>query len=245
MLTNSAEVVMREFTDSIIEIEAESSIDNWNRDELRRDYGMMRERLDRTKVSLDYHEIRDMDGNPENPLNSTQVDDLMHELNRRLKEVDGEAPADLAVSKLVLRLDVPEITPVTRSMSDEYELTFISDPATGEYRNRTEELNAEKGLYHELGFEYRNLNLRSVLETRAKYAEQGDAKLMGWGGPDDIRPRCSTGLAQAVLSAVLPDEYAQMKTYRVTDENVLEVVEPDDEEYALGADEPANGDGDE
>jgi len=226
ILTNSAAEVMRAFNDSIIEIEAEASIDNWNKDELRRDYGLMRQQLTRQKITLDYHEVRDNDGEPENPLTSEQVDDILQELNRRLDNFDRESAADMAVSKMVLRVNVPEITEVTRSTTDEYELTFVSDPA-GEARGPTERRNYDKGLYDELGFKYRNLNLRSVVETRAKYTEQADGKLMGWGGPEDVRPRCDTKLAQAIYQEVLPKEYRALKLYRIGEANrtVLQSIE--------------------
>lgn len=222
MLTNSAVEMMRAFDDNIIEIEAEASIDNWNRDELRRDYGLTWGQLTRQKVEIDYHEIRNNDGEPENPLTPGQVDDILQELRRRLTGFDQDFAPDMAVSKLQLRVEVPEITEVTRSQSDEYELTFISDPA-GDARDQTENRNYDKGLYTEMGFQYRNLNLRSVVETRAKYSEQSDGKLMGWGGPDDVRPRCSTKLAQAVNDHVLPDEYGALKWYRIGESNTTEL----------------------
>lgn len=231
ILTNSAAEVMRAFTDSIVEIEAEASIDNWNKDELRRDYGLMRQQLTRQQITLDYHEIRNNDGEPENPLTSEQVDDILQELNRRLDKFDRESAADMAVSKMVLRVNMPELTEVTRSTTDEYELTFVSDPA-GEAQERTESRNYGKGLYDELGFQYRNLNLHSVVETRAKYTEQADGKLMGWGGPGDVRPRCDTKLAQAIFSEVLPEDYQALKWYRIGEANrvVLASVETNESE---------------
>jgi len=226
ILTNSAAEVMRAFTDSIVEIEAEASIDNWNKDELRRDYGLMRERLSRQKITLDYQEIRDSDGETENPLTSGQVDDILQKMNRRLDNFDQDSAADMAVSKMVLRVNVPEITKVTRSTSDEYELTFISDPA-GEAREATEKRNYNKGLYDELGFQYRNLNLRSVVDTRAKYTEQSNGNLMSWSGPDDVQPRTNKNLAQAVHRNVLPEEYRGLKIYRIgnSNRNVLQSIE--------------------
>jgi len=221
MLTNSAVEMLEFFGDDIIEIEAEASLDNWNSDELLRDYGLARRQLTRQKLSLDYHQIRSEDG-PENPLTQSAIDDVLLKLNQHLDDFDSDATPDLAVSKLQVRVTSPEIQSATRAVSDEFELTFISDPA-GDAQDLTEQKNLGKGLYHDFGFEYRNLNLRSVVETRAKYAEQSDGKLMGWGGPDDVRPRCSTELAQAVYGQVLPEDYRALKWYTVGEDNVTEL----------------------
>jgi hypothetical protein len=221
MLTNSASEMLKFFGNDIIEIEAEASLDNWNSDELMRDYGLDRRQLTRQKITLDYHEIRSEDG-IENPLTERMADEMLLKVNKHLDSFNSEGRPDLAVSKLQIRVTSPEIEAATRAVSDEFELTFISDPA-GDARGLTEEKNFGKGLYHELGFEYRNLNLRSVIETRAKYAEQSDGKLMGWGGPDDVRPRCSTELAQAVYGMVLPDEFRALKWYTIGENDVTEL----------------------
>lgn len=223
LLTNSAAEVLAAFGESIIEIEAEASIDNWNRRELMRDHGLMHEQLNRDKVTLDYHKITDADGVAENPLTENQIDTLMSRVNRHLgTELAGNVEPDMAVSKLELRVTSDAIMNATRATTNEFELVFVSDPA-GDARDVTEEKNYHKGLYDEMGFEYRNLNLRSVYETRAKYAQQSDGKLMGWGGPTDTRPRCSEPLAQAVRQTIIPDEYGALKWYIVTEDNVTEL----------------------
>jgi len=220
MLTNSAREVINTFGAQIIEIEAEASLDTWNRDELMRDYGVMRHQLTRQKVSIDYHEIRNEHG-PENPITDAKAEKILAKIDDHLDDFSIDDSADLAVSKLRLRVSVEEIEDGTRAQSDEFELTFISDPA-GDAREITERKNAPH-LYEDLGFEYRNLNLRSVAEVRAKYTEQSDAKLMGWGGPTDVRPRCSNELAQAVHSNILPEKFAALKWYTVGEENTTQL----------------------
>lgn len=227
LLTNSAAEVLAAFGESIVDIEAEASIDTRNRRELMRDRGLMHEQLNRDKLTLDYHKITDADGMPENPLTEKQIDMVMSQVNRHL---DGELAAhvdpDMAVAKLELRLTSDEIMHATRATTNEFELLFVSDPA-GDAREVTKDKNYDKGLYDEMGFEYRNLNLRSVYETRAKYAQQSDGKLMGWGGPSDTRPRCDESLAQAVNDVVLPDEYGALKWYIVTEDNVTKLQSVD------------------
>jgi len=221
MLTHSALAMMEFFGTDIIEIEADVSVDNWNRSEASRDYGVTRKRLEREKLVLDFHEIRDADGNAENPLTSTARNEIERELHRHISsqsQVDGSP--DMSVSKLELCVDSPELREATRATTDEFELTFISDPA-GEADERTAARNPPR-FYEEYGFEYRNLNLRSVVETAAKYGGHGDGKMMGWGGPQDVRPRCTEKLAQAVCD-LLPDEYRAMKWYRVAEDDRIEL----------------------
>jgi len=221
LLTNSGVEVLNAFGKEIIELEAEASIDNWNRREVMRDYGLLHEQLARDKVTIDYHQITDADGMVENPITDSKADRIIDNLARHLTS-DHSVEPDMAVSKLVVRVTSEAMMEASRATTDEFELTFISDPA-GDARDVTEDKNFDKGLYDQMGFEYRNLNLHSVYETRAKYAEQSDGKLMGWGGPSDTRPRCSTALAQAVRQDVLPDGFGALKWYVVTEDNVTEL----------------------
>jgi len=221
MLTHSALAMMEFFGTDIIEIEADVSVDNWNRSEASRDYGVTRKRLEREKVVLDFHEIRDADGNAENPLTSTARNEIEGELHRHISsqsQVDGNP--DMSVSKLEVLVNSPELREATPATTDEFELTFISDPA-GDAREATAVRNPPR-FYEEYGFEYRNLNLRSVVETAAEYGGQGDGKVMGWNGPRDVRPRCTEAVAQAVYG-LLPDEYAAMKWYTVAEDDTLEL----------------------
>jgi len=221
MLTNSTLEMLDHFADQIIELEAEVSIDNWNRTEALRDFGLTRKQLQRQKMTIDYHEIRDDDGVAENPLTDDAIADIEEKLNYYIADFDKPLEPDMAVSKLQVVVESDEIEAVSRATSNEFELTFISD-AAGEARDLTEDLNYDKGLYDEYGFEYRNLNLRSVVETRAKYTEQSDGKLMGWGGPSDVRPRCTKQLAQAVYD-LLPTKFRAIKWYTVGEDDVIDL----------------------
>lgn len=221
MLTNSALEMLAHFGDQIIELEAEVSIDNWNRTEALRDFGLTRKQLQRQKMTIDYHEIRDDDGVAENPLTEDAIEDIKEKLGYYINDFEKDTEPDMAVSKLEVIVESDQIESVSRATSNEFELTFVSDPAGGA-RDLTEDLNYDKGLYDEFGFEYRNLNLRSVVETRAKYAEQSDGKLMGWGGPTDVRPRCTKQVAQAVYD-LLPTEFRAIKWYTVGEDDVIDL----------------------
>lgn len=227
LLTNSAAVVLDAFGESIIDIDAKASIDTWNRRELMQDYGLLHEQLNRDKLTLNYQQITDADGIAENALTEKKIDMVKSHIGRYLDgQLAGNVDPDMAVSKVDLRVTSDEIMEATQATTNEFELRFVSDPAA-EARELTKSLNYEKGLYDEMGFNYHNLNLRSVFETRAKYAEQSDGKVMGWGGPSDTRPRCSTKLAQAVNQTILPDKYGGIKNYVVTEDNVTKLQSVD------------------
>lgn len=225
MLTNSAVEMLDYFGDAIIEIEAQASMDTENIDELLRDYGLIWRQLQRQTVEFDYTQQRDLDGNPHNPLTEEAIEEVLTELRRRLNDPDAAVAPDMAVSRLVVRMEVPRLREVTRAQSDEFELTFSSDPVMGEAaREATAAANVENRLYRDLGFEYRNLNLRKVVETRVKYTQQGQAELMGWGGPGDTAGWCELPLARAVQETVLPEPYARLKFFHVDDANAVELA---------------------
>jgi hypothetical protein len=229
MLTNSAVEILETFTTDIMEIKAESCIDETNPESLMREYGLQRKQTHRQSVKLDYEAITDnTTGAVQNPLTEAAVDNIVHEIGLRLDDMTVDAQPDLAVRKLVLDVELPELERKTRALSDEFELTFVSDPAEdrGEPRDPaalTRMKNRDRRLYSDLSFDVQNLNLRSVLETTAKYTEQADPKIMGWGGPDDERPNTEPAVADAVRS-ILPDEYETVKDYGVTETDELVLI---------------------
>jgi hypothetical protein len=132
---------------------------------------------------------------------------------------------DLTVTSMLIRITEERLQEVTPAQSAEFDLLFVADPAEPPLREPTKRLNARRGLYSDLGFNITNLNLRSVIETEAKYHQQSDGQYLSWGGPDDIRPRTPDRLAIRINDHVLPDTYGMLKPYRVTDDSVLEVAE--------------------
>lgn len=224
MVTISADEVLQHFGENIIELQAHAAADTDNVDELNRDYGLLRRQKQREKVELNYQRQANVEGEPYNPLTPDARTEILNQTRRLLNPTDSTVLADLAVTKLVIRTEVPAIRNATRAQSDEFEFTFVSDRVLSDAaKEATQQANLEKALFTELGFEYRNLNLRSVIETRAKYTEQStNGKVMGWGGPDDTRGRCSHDISQAVKQHVLPAEYAKIKWFEVTEDHTLE-----------------------
>jgi hypothetical protein len=228
ILTNSAIEMMRTFTTDIVEIKAESSIDETNPDSLIRDYGLHRRQTHRQSVELDYTAIRDDTGQIENPLTEEAVDKIIHEFELRLDDMTVDAQPDLAVKRMVLNVSLPELERKTNALSEEFELTFVSDPAedNGEPNDpaaKTRMKNRERRLYSDLSFDVQNLNLHGVVETRAKYTEQANGRIMGWGGPYDKRPQTDPAVAPIVRS-VIPDEFEYLKEYGVTDTDELVLI---------------------
>jgi hypothetical protein len=229
ILTNSAIEMLQTFTTDIVEIKAESAIDETNPDSLMPEYGLRRKQTHRQSVTLAYKAITDnTTGEVENPMTEAAVDDIVREIGIRLDDMTVDAQPDLAVRKLVVEATLPELERQTRALSDEFELTFISDRAedrgeTNDPAAKTRMKNRDRRLYSDLSFDVQNLNLRSVVETRAKYTEQANGKIMGWGGPNDDRPDTDPAVTPAVRS-VIPDEYEWVKEYGITESNELVLI---------------------
>jgi|AKVG01.1.fsa_nt_gi hypothetical protein len=231
ILTNSAIEILEHFQEDIIEISATASTDTTNKDELIRTHGLTRETTTQQKVTLDYRRITDSDGDVQNPMNQDNIDRIKRNLRSKLDDPSMDAKPDMSVSSFKVDVVCPQITESSRARTDEYELTFYSDPIEEDVEQRkTRSANAGKGLFTDLSFNFRNLNLRSVVETRAKYAEQSNGQIWGWGGPDDIRPNAPIPVSQAVKMNVLPEDLDAMKHYDVSEENRMKVVGMVDEE---------------
>jgi hypothetical protein len=216
LLTNSAMEVLEHFQEDIVEIRAAASVDMTNKDQLLDDHGLIRKTTTTQKVALNYQRIVDSTGEIQNPMNEANIERIKRRLRSKLDDPAVGAEPDLAVSSFTVDIVCPEITEATRSRSDEYEVKFTSDPVEDDtFRWRTQNTNADKNLYTDLSFQFRNLNLRSVVETRAKYSEQTNGKVWSWGGLDDTEPNAETKVSQAVKNTALPEDIADMKQYVV------------------------------
>ena len=226
LLTNSLRAVLDAFGSDLIQLRASGSIETTNGtllDELR-DYGVSWEQQDQQRVSVDYEQRPGADG-PVNPLNADAQTRLLEEITALLAPQDTSVEPDLAVTQCTIRVTDERLEAVTPAQSPEFDLRFVSDPAEPPIREVTKRYNADRDLYGGLGFEVRNLNLQSVIETETKFHEQADGKYLSWAGPDDIRPRSPERLAVRVNEHVLPDAYGVLKPYVVTDDRVLELGE--------------------
>jgi len=228
ILTNSAVEMLQHFGEDIVEIKAQSATDDTNPDSLMPEYGLNRRQLQRHTVRLDYKRITDTNGEVENPLTESVIDEMIRRIGIQLDDLTVDAQPDLAVNKLVVNQTLPDLEKNTRALSDEFELTFISDPAEdrGEENDpaaKTRMKNRDRRLYTDLKFDVQNLNLRSVVETRAKYTEQANGKLMGWGGPQDERPDTDPSITPAVRG-VIPDQYEWVKEFGVTESDELVLI---------------------
>jgi hypothetical protein len=231
LLTNSFRAVVDAFGTQIIQLTAKGSTETTNGmliDELR-DYGVAWEQTDQQSVTVDYERLPGADG-PVNPLTEDARENLLEEIGVRLDPVDSDVDADLAVTQLTIRVSDDQLREVTPAQSSEFDLYFGSDPVEPAARELTKRRNLDRRLYDVLGFNCRNLNLRSVVETEAKFHQQSDGKFYSWGGPTDIRPRSPQRLAIRINDRVLPDEYGTLKPYKVTDDQVIELVEEEFED---------------
>jgi hypothetical protein len=134
---------------------------------------------------------------------------------------------DLSVTSMTVRVTDDRLAEVTPAQTSEFDLQFVADPAEEAVREATRRRNSERGLYTDLGFNVKNLNLRSVVETATLYTEQSDGRYMSWQGPEDIRPKLSEQLVIRINQHILPEEYGTLKPYQVTDDQVLDIANDD------------------
>jgi len=226
LLTSSLRELLETFGEDIIRLQAHGSVETTNRtavDDLRQ-YGVSREQQTNQRLAIEYEQLHGESG-PVNPLTSEACERIISELDAVLDTDRSSVDPDLTVTSMLIRITEERLEEVTRAQSAEFDLLFVADPAEPPLREPTKRLNARRGLYSDLGFNITNLNLRSVIETEAKYHQQSDGQYLSWGGPDDIRPRTPDRLAIRINDHVLPDTYGMLKPYQVTDDSVLEVAE--------------------
>jgi len=233
LMTNSMRVVLDAFGEDIIQLHAHGSIETVNDtllDDLR-EYNLVWEQSDRQRIVIDYEQLSGGDkDSPINLLDDEAQRKILSEVESRLGPTNSGTDQDLAVTSFTVRISNERIKSVTPAQTPEFDLTFSSDPVDEDIREVTQNLNASRGLYDDLGFKIRNLNLRKVVETATKYHQQVDGKYMSWGGPNDIRGRSPERLAVRINHDVLPDDYGFLKKYRETEDSTLELVEDTVEE---------------
>ncbi len=226
VLTNSARAILDAFGEDLISLTAHGSVKTTNQTviESLRKYGVSREQQTTHRLNLDYERLRGNDG-PTNPLTESAQEEILEEVETILAMGSKTVKPDLAVTSFTIRITDERLQEVTPAQTPEFDLRFVADPAEPAIREPTKQLNVERGLYSELGFNLTNLNLRSVIETETKYHQQSDGRYLRWRGPGDIRPRSRKKLAVRINKHVLPDRYGNLKWYFVADDRVLELHE--------------------
>lgn len=226
LLTNSLRCMLNAFGSDIIQLTAHGSVETMNStavDDLR-SYNVSREQRTHHRLSLDYEQIYSGE-EPLNPLTDEACEQIIAEAEAVLDSESITVAPDLAVTAATIRIRDDRLQEVTPAQTPEFDLRFVADPAEPAIREPTKRLNADRGLYRDLGFNVTNLNLRSVIETQTKYTEQSNGRYLSWRGPDDIRPQSPTRLAIRLNEHVLPDSVGMLKPYTVSDDRVLEVSE--------------------
>jgi len=228
LLTNSCRAMLDAFGDQIIQLRAQGSVTTTNQtvvDELAA-YGLIREQKTNHRLTIDYTQLHERDGSGvSNPLDEASRRALSEQINAILDIESNTVEPDLAVKSMTIRVTEDRLKEITPAQSSEFDLRFVADPAEEKLRETTRRLNSDRGLYTELGFNLKNLNLRSVIETKTKYTQQSDGQYMSWRGPEDIRPRSPERLAVRINNHVLPDPYAMLKPYARADDTILELAE--------------------
>jgi len=235
VLTNSLRAVLDSFGEEIIQLRAKGGVTTTNRTVVEdlAEYGLMREQETNHKLRIDYTQLQEPNG-PEvaNPLNAEARKSILEHVNANLAVDSSSVDPDLAVTSVTIRVTDDRLREITPAQTSEFDLTFVADSAEEPLHDRTRRLNAERGLYSELGFNIQNLNLLSVIETATKYTQQSDGEYLSWNGPGDIRPNTSERLAIRINKHILPDEYGTLKPYRVANDKILELAEEEVETLA-------------
>lgn len=227
LLTNSLRAVFEAFGDDIINLKARGGVHTEDKTDIDHlsEYGVTYNETEDKIIEVDYELIDPED--PYNPLDSEAKEAILSEADARLEHLATDHPADLAVSRLVITVESEELMGACEARTPQFDLKFVSERAKDPYRGRTQNLNRDRGLYEDLGFEVRNLNLHAIYETQQRYSsDPGDGKVMSWNGVDeDTRPRAPDPLVIEVYDNILPDEIGELKLYQITDEEVVEPVE--------------------
>jgi len=227
--TNSARAILDAFGDSIIQLNASSSVVTTNEalvEELR-EYGAIREQQTKQKLDIDYTQLQDSNSSePDNPWDEAAIETLYENLNAILDAEAQSVKPDLAVQSVTIRVTDEALQAVTPARTAEFDLYFEASPAEEPIREQTRRANAGRGLYSELGFNVTNLNLHSVIETATKYTEQSDGEYYSWQGPEqDVRPNVNPQLSVRINDRVLPDQYGMLKPYQIVTDEMMEVPE--------------------
>ena len=245
LLTNSCRAFLDAFGTDIIQLKAHGSVATTNQtvvDDLA-EYGLIREQETNHRLTIDYTQIQDTNNTgPTNPLTEDAREAIIERIETILSDDASTVDPDLVVTSATIRITDEQLQEATAAVTPEFDLHFVADAAEDEVREQTRRANAGRGLYTELGFKLQNLNLRSVIETKTKYTEQSSGRYLTWQGPkNDVRPQSPDKLAVRINRRVLPDKYGTLKPYRVTEDEVLELVE--DELETLAADQQSEFNG--
>ena len=227
LLTTSAKVVIEEFGSQIRTLRAHGSVETTNSrriDELR-EYGLEEKQETTHRIAINYERIPGRGDEIKNPLTGDVTEDLFERVHAHLRTENQTVDPDLTVNSVTIRVDEPRLKEVTPAQTEQFDLTFVADPAEDAVRDLTKQRNADRGLFTDLGFNIQNLNLRTVEEVAAKHHKQSDGRYFAWQGPDNVRPRAPTRLATRVNAEILPDKYGILKPYMAIDEHALDIDE--------------------
>lgn len=232
--TNSARAILEAFGDSIIRLNASSSVIIPDKDmieELRK-YGVLHAQESKQQLEVDYTQLQDSGSSePENLWDDDAIESLYDHINAILDSGSRSVKPDLAVQSFTIRITDKVLKEVTTARTAEFDLHFESAPAEESIRDQTRRANADRGLYSELGFNIANLNLHSAIETATKYTEQSDGTYISWNGPKaDTRPHVNPEMAVYINDRILPDQFGILKPYHVVTDEIIDVVDEDIED---------------
>ena len=241
LLTTSAKAVIEQFGSQIRTLRAHGSVETTNSrriDEFR-EYGLEENQETTHRIAINYERIPGRGDEIKNPLDEDITDELFKQVHTHLRTEAQTVDPDLTVTSVTIRVDEPRLREVTPAQTEQFDLTFVADPAEDAVRDLTKQRNADRGLFTDLGFNIQNLNLRTVEEVAAKHHKQSDGRYFAWQGPDNVRPRAPTRLATRINAEILPDDYGILKPYVAVDNHALDI---DEEQLSAVLSDASGGD---
>lgn len=227
ILTNSYRAIVEAFGDSIIELTANGSTitPNGSRIKELRKYAVTHEQDTHHRIEIDYSALTNgPNGEISNPLDSEARAAIDEYIITALDRDELNVQPDLSVTQLKVRITCEPLQEITAAQSSEFDLCFVADQAEDAVRDETRRLNSDRGLYDELDFNVKNLNIRSVVETATQLSQQSNWQCLSWQGPEDVQPRIDNRLAIRVNKHILPDKYGKLKPYTVQDDHILDIL---------------------
>lgn len=230
ILTVSLRELLPFFKERIVKLKARGGKIGQNRIILDRDCGVSFTTGSTSIIEINYEQQRAPDFTILNPLDAVKVEEIIEYLDENLEEYeDSEGrkyPPDIPIEYLVVEIVDAKIAELARTQTNTFDAVFVSEDVEPRNRKEVKTRNDALGVYHQ-GFKVRNLNCLELLESEQKYGLPKDQQktTIQWGGwaKRDMSPKSSYEIASRIRFNHLPQQYAQLKTYRIMRGNQLDL----------------------
>jgi len=232
ILTVSLRVNLDYYREKIVKLRAEGGEFPSESIVVDKDYGITFNPGRKGTIRVDYTQERDKDGTIINPINEEWISKMHVYLKKYLRGYEGHPP-DIPISSLIIEIEDDKIAELSGNDTNKFDATFESDPP--EPRIRSTIQSPESDYYQEdladhwkvllgQGFRIRNLNLKELINTEQKFAEEKKiwSPIIKWRGwPSNDLPKSNYEIAGIIRRDYLPPDFAKLKFYRIMRGNRL------------------------